>query len=128
MSEKGSGEHFRVECKIDGVWFDSEYVFPTKSEALAFQRKEEAYGSGNSYRIVVTSDPVNLPPVKGEGDEEEDGSSSEDGPSSSSFFDWSVSLDLAALCPLSVRGAGDGDLDRVYSQCQHGCLEGRVFS
>lgn len=124
MKTRHNGEHFKVECKIDGMWFESDFVFPDRKAALAFKRHEESYGSGNSYRIVPTTAPVNLPPR--EGDEESESSDEGD---SLSPVDWSSLLELSVLYPAHFHGAGDGDLDRVYACCQQGCpIAGEVFS
>ena len=121
-------QHFKVECKIDGIWFNDAFVFPDRGTANAFKLWEEVHGSGNSYRVVVTDAPVNLPPADLEKEEgaSGDGSSDEDGPPSG--FDWSSFFDLIVLCPASVYKAGDGDLERIYDQCCQGCsVVGEVF-
>lgn len=120
MDEK-NGQHFKVECQIDGKWFGDNFVFPDRTTALEFKRRVESRGSVNQYRIVGTDSPVNLPTIG----EDEDGLSDEDDPSS--LIDWSTLFDLSILCPATLRGSGDGDLDRVHSQCQCGYVEGEVF-
>jgi len=125
MSEKRNEEHFKVECQVDGRWFEGDYIFPDRDTALAFKHHEEEHGSGNSYRIVATDAAVNLPSK--EGDEDEDSESSEE---DSSLFsiDWSALFELAVLCPRTLLGASDGDLERMYARCEQGCcIEGRVF-
>jgi len=126
MEAKCNGTHFRVECKIDGMWFENDFVFPDRVAALAFKQREESYGSGNSYRIVPTTAAVSLPPAEEDEEGGESGPSDEDG--SLSLVDWSSLFELSMLCPAVFRGTGDGDLDRVYARCQQGCcVEGRVF-
>ena len=127
MEAQRNGQHFKVECQIDGEWFESDYVFPDQDTALAFKRHEEGHGSGNSYRIVPTNADVNLP--LGEESEDEEESMSSDGGDSLSSVDWTSLFELAVLCPLSFHGSGDDDLDRVYAQCRQGyAIVGEVFS
>ena len=62
---------------------------------------------------------ANRKSVKEEGEEDEDELST----------DWVSLFELSVLCPASFRGAGDGDLDRVYAQCEQGCVvTSEVFS
>ena len=126
MEAQKNGQHFKVECQIDGEWFGSDYVFPDQATALAFKRHEEEHGSGSLYRVIPTNAPVNLPLVEDEGDGNA-GEPSDDDPSSS--FDWAELFELSVLCPTTFCRPSDGDLDRIYSQCRDGCpLQGRVFS
>jgi len=128
METQCNGEHFKVECKVDGIWYSDDFVFPDHGTALAFKRHEEVHGSGNLYRIVGTSAPINLPSVDREADGGEDEDGSPDGDGSSSLFDWSTFFDLGVLCPVSGLCAGDGDLERIYAQCCLGCsVVGEVF-
>ena len=131
MEAKCSGTHFKVECQVDGQWFDIEYVFPDHDTALAFKHHEEEHGTGNSYRIVPTNATVNLPPREDDEDDEENGNEEgepSDGDGSVFLVDWSALFELVALCPMAFPGPGDGDLERVYAQCEQGCcIGGRVL-
>lgn len=119
MEVQKNGQHFKVEYQVGGRWFESSYIFPDRTTALAFKRHEEEHGSGSNYRIVSTDADVNLPSVENE-PPEEDGS-----PFS---IDWSILFELMVLCPTTFSGAGDGDLERMYARCEQGyCIEGRVF-
>lgn len=57
-TEMGNEVHYKVKIFLDGKWFKNAYVFPSRAEATQYGESMEV----EKYRLVVTSEPVALPP------------------------------------------------------------------
>ena len=54
-------QNYRLDCRLNGVWFDSRVVFPTQEEAARYGSELVCTGSIKEYALVPTDEPVHIP-------------------------------------------------------------------
>ena len=109
-------EHFAVQCRIDGVWFSNDTVFPDREKARVYGREMVVCGAADRYRVDITSAPVSLPQEQ-EDDEGELPPQNDPSFPSTNSVDWAEFFDLVILCPTLFRGTDDSDLERTHASC-----------
>ena len=56
-----NNSNYRIECKLEGNWFESPYVFRSKERAELFGKDQLQDGEVQDYRVWTTTDIVNEP-------------------------------------------------------------------